>query len=56
MSKKKKKDYTVLSDKRCVVCGCRLKQNLVDQYPDATHCYKHYQRDVKKVPSFKNVK
>jgi len=52
---KKKNDYKVLSNKRCVRCRTKLKQNLVDAYPDADHCYKCYQRYVKKVPSFQKV-
>ena len=37
-----KKDYKVLSNKKCIVCGCLLKQNLVDKNPKAEYCFKHF--------------
>lgn len=39
--------FTVLSNKRCIVCNTRLKQNLVDVKPKADMCYKHYQMIVR---------
>jgi len=38
----KKKDYKILSTKKCKVCGKFLKQNLIDKNPEAENCYKCY--------------
>jgi len=46
----KKKPYNALSNKRCSVCGKRLKQNLIDRRPDAEYCYKHYPLSKKNRP------
>jgi len=46
-----KKDYKVLSNKRCVKCSERLKQNLVDRHPDAELCFKHWV--LEKMPHLK---
>ena len=35
-----KKDYRELSNKLCVKCSRRLKQNLVDKNPEAELCYR----------------
>ena len=39
---KKKYKFNVLSDKTCVVCGNRLKKNLVEKKPTANKCFKHF--------------
>lgn len=36
----RKKDFRELSNKKCVECNRRLKQNLIDKNPDADICYK----------------
>jgi len=47
-----KKDFTVLSKKRCINCGQELKQNLVDKNPTATRCYKCHQANIRKNPRY----
>ncbi len=39
-----KVDYKILSNLRCKEPGCnkRLKQNLINNNPDAEHCFKHW--------------
>lgn len=37
--KRHKKDFRELSNKKCVECQRRLKQNLIDKNPDADICY-----------------
>jgi hypothetical protein len=34
-----KVDYTIKSNKKCIVCGMPLKQNVVTRNPHAVHCY-----------------
>ena len=45
----KKVNFRLLSDKRCVVPGCRkrLKQNVANRNPNADMCYKHYQQIIR---------
>lgn len=47
---RKKVDFSVLSEKRCIVCGKPLKKNVTDRNPDADMCYKHYQIIIRKNP------
>lgn len=56
MSRQKKLDATVLSDKVCSVSGCRtrIKQNVLNQKPHADMCYKHYMERVRKHPDYVN--
>lgn len=35
----KKVDYTKLSNKKCVICGRPLKQNVVNKNPNACLCF-----------------
>ena len=35
----KKVDYSVMSEKRCKICGAPLKQNVVSRNPHAVYCY-----------------
>lgn len=37
-----KKDFRVLSDRKCEDCGKRLKQNLIDRNPSAKKCFKDW--------------
>lgn len=37
-----KKDFRVLSNKKCEDCGKLLKQNLIDRNPDAKKCFKDW--------------
>ena len=48
----KKKDYKVLSGKKCA-CGCGrfLKQNLLDKNPDAEFIFRHFPRSKKNRPN-----
>ena len=47
MGKLKKKSYKILSDKKCIICGKNLKQNLVDKNPEAEYCFEHYPKSKK---------
>lgn len=42
-----KKDFRILSDKKCVDCGRFIKQNLLDKNPNADQCYKCFKPKVK---------
>lgn len=48
---KKLYSHLDLSDKKCVVCGKRLKRRIVETYPKADKCYScsHPQRKVNKI-------
>jgi hypothetical protein len=46
-----KKDFRVLSDRKCEDCGKQLKQNLIDIHPDAKKCFKHWV--LAKIPHMK---
>lgn len=48
----KKVNFLVLSEKRCVVCNARLKENLIKAKPNADMCYKHYQMLIRKNPKY----
>ena len=39
-----KVSFQFLSDKVCIKCGKRLKQNLVNKKPGASHCYKCWKK------------
>jgi len=43
-----KHNFRVLSNVKCIICGTRLKQNLIDAKPNANMCYKHYQMIVRR--------
>ena len=47
-----KKNFTVLSKRKCVVTGQFLKQNLVDRDPNANMIYKYYQMIIRKNHKF----
>ena len=49
---RKKNNFLVLSNKKCIVCGTRLKQNLIDVKPEANMCYRHYQMIVRKSATY----
>lgn len=49
---KKPHDYKVLSNKRCRRCNTKLKKNLVEKIPSADLCYKCFQIEVKKNPTY----
>lgn len=46
-----KKNYKALSNKLCIDCGKRLKQNLIDRNPKADRCFKHWV--LKNIPHLK---
>lgn len=48
----KKVDFRILSDKRCKICGRKLKQNLVNRKPDADFCYKDYMQQIRVNPKY----
>jgi len=37
---KKPYKFNQMSERKCVVCGKRLKKNLLEKKPDADMCYK----------------
>ena|GEM_PF-5886158 len=47
-----KKSFTELSEKSCINCGQKLKQNLVDKNPRANRCYKCYMAHIRKNPRY----
>jgi hypothetical protein len=47
-----KVDYTVLSNKKCRICGRLLKQNLISRNPDADKCFGHHMKLVRKNPKY----
>jgi hypothetical protein len=52
-----KHDFKVVSNIQCVEKGCetQLKQNLIDRNPDATRCYKHHMKRVRKNPRYAKI-
>lgn len=41
-----KKNFKLLSNRRCINCNQPLKQNLVDSHPDALRCWVCYQISI----------
>ena len=52
---KKPFSFLELSNKKCIVCGCKLKKNLVEKNPDADRCFEHHMQQVRKNPRYEFV-
>jgi hypothetical protein len=39
VKKHKKVDYKVMSDRKCVICGAPIKQNVIMRAPHTCHCF-----------------